>query len=138
MSGRVSHQRLPLAGEVYPGTPEVSPVGRRLRVVVGGVPVEAAVSDTWPWTLLSLARHRLVDMLPSLHHVAGGVAIAADAWVALDTSPAPADAPGGLRVRLYLVDALPAEPVATAGQTRGPADMMLSRDVAASLGWLSC
>ncbi|MEE3623018.1 hypothetical protein UCD39_03330 [Nitrospirillum sp. BR 11752] len=118
--------------------PEVSPVGRRLRVMVGGLPVVAAVSDTWPWTLLSLARHRQVDMLPSLHRVAGGVAIAADAWVALETSPAPVDGPAGLRVRLYLVDALPADSVAMADAAPDPTDMVLSRDLAASLGWVSC
>ncbi|MEA1651815.1 hypothetical protein UAJ10_22725 [Nitrospirillum sp. BR 11164] len=138
MSGRVSQRRLPLAGEVYPGTPKPSPIGRRLRVVVGGVPVVAVVSDTWPWTLMSLARYRQVDMLPSLRQVAGGAAIAADAWIALETSPAPVDGPGGLRVRLYLVDALPDDPAAMAEASRGPADMLLSRGLAASLGWVSC
>ncbi|MEC4589476.1 MULTISPECIES: hypothetical protein [Nitrospirillum] len=134
MSGRVSQRRLPLAGEVYPGTPEAPPLGRRLRVFVGGVPVVALVSDAWPWTLLSLTRHRQVDMVPSLHQVAGGAAIAADAWVALET----ATVPSGLRVRLYLVDALPADPAAMAEMKDGPADMLLNRDLAACLGWASC
>ncbi|MEA1674004.1 hypothetical protein [Nitrospirillum sp. BR 11163] len=138
MSGRVSQRRLPLAGEVYPGTPEVPPAGRRLRVTVGGVPVVALVSDAWPWTLLSLTRHRQVDMVPSLHQVAGGAAIAADAWIALEGAMASGDGWNGLRVRLYLVDALPADPTATARANDGPADMLLSRDLAACLGWASC
>ncbi|MBB6251732.1 hypothetical protein [Nitrospirillum iridis] len=136
MSGRVSQRRLPLAGEVYPGTTQAPPTGR-LRVMVGGVAVVAAVTDAWPWTLLSLARHRQVDMIPSLHQVAGGVAIAADAWVALD-EPAPtgmADEPRALRARLYLVDALPG----MAGTPdEAPADLLLSRDLAVCLGWPIC
>ncbi|WP_148293972.1 hypothetical protein [Azospirillum sp. B4] len=137
MSGRTVQRRLPLAGEDYPGESKAPSPGRQ-RVLVGGVPVVAAVTDTWPWTLLTLAHHRQVDMVSALHQVAGGVAIAADAWIALEASAGTGGRQPALRARLYLVDTLPVDANAGADEGEVPADLLLSRDLAACLGWASC
>ncbi|MDE1145618.1 MAG: hypothetical protein PW843_03225 [Azospirillaceae bacterium] len=147
MSGRVSQRRSPLTGGTDPGA---TPAGSGapafpqclLRVAVGGVPVMAAVTDIWPWPLLSLSRYRQVDMVPVLHRVGTDVAIAADAWIALDGNAegnGTAAADRGIRVRLYLVDVLPVHVGgADLAQGNNGVGMLISRHLVARLGGLSC